>query len=391
MSTIEDVLGPLASAALHREQPAAALAALDAAAAGESPSPASTLARVFVLGAPARRADLAARGPDRRCRGLERLGLVATSGTGGDDEVRGLVDLRPYATADDAGDVCWWLASDRGAMVTGAPLHPDHVLGVGGASLTLASLTVRDHRARTLDLGTGCGIQALHAARHSDRVTATDISGRALAFAAFNASLAGVGVDLRSGSLLEPVHGEQFDLVVSNPPFVITPRSASAGDEAPAYTYRDGGMAGDALVAQLVTGMAGVLEPGGLAQLMGNWEHRAGEGWTDRVGGWLDASGLDGWVVQREVLDPAEYAEMWLRDGGSTRERDPDAWDRRMSRVAGRLRRKGRHGRGPGFRGACAGRCTVPRRACAGSRSSTARRPVRWRPIWRMCSPRMTC
>jgi len=34
------------------------------------------------------------------------------------------------------------------------------------------------------------------------------------------------------------------------------------------------------------------------------------------VGGWLAESGLDGWVIQREVQDPAEYAETWIRDGG---------------------------------------------------------------------------
>ena len=41
---------------------------------------------------------------------------------------------------------------------------------------------------RVLDLGTGCGIQALHAALHSRDVVATDTSARALEFAAFNAA-----------------------------------------------------------------------------------------------------------------------------------------------------------------------------------------------------------
>ena len=78
------------------------------------------------------------------------------------------------------------------------------MLGVGGASTTLAQVTVRDERDHVLDLGTGCGIQALHASRHSRRVVGTDISRRALAFARFNAALAGVdarsarGVDARA-------------------------------------------------------------------------------------------------------------------------------------------------------------------------------------------------
>ncbi len=250
---------------------------------------------------------------------------------------------------EDAHGAAWWLASDQGASVTGAALDPEHVLGVGGASVTLAGLTVRDHRARALDLGTGSGIQALAAGRHCDAVVATDVSERALAFARFNAALAGADVDLRRGSLLEPVRGERFDLVVSNPPFVITPRGLVASAVLPAYEYRDAGRAGDALVAELVAGVGEVLAPGGVAQLLGNWEHRAGEDWTERVGSWLDASGLDGWVVQREVLDPAQYAELWLRDGGAVRAQDPAGWDAAVTGWLADFAARGVEGVGLGF------------------------------------------
>jgi hypothetical protein len=131
--------------------------------------------------------------------------------------------------------------------------------------------------------------------------------------------------------VLDPVLGGEpapeqdrrgFDLVVSNPPFVITPRT-----DDPRFEYRDGGRAGDDLVRDLVQEIGSVLVPGGVAQMLGNWEHRRGRSWTERVGEWLDRSGLDAWVVQREVLDPAEYAETWLRDGGTTQDRDPVAWE----------------------------------------------------------------
>src|SRR5699024_11015949 len=135
---------------------------------------------------------------------------------------RALVDLAPYSAEDDAGSVDWWIASDLSELATGAPLSPEHVLGVGGASLTLARITPRSPVRRVLDLGCGGGIQALHASRHAEHVVATDLSERALAFAAFNAALNGIELELRHGSLLEPVAGESFDLVVSNPPFVIT-------------------------------------------------------------------------------------------------------------------------------------------------------------------------
>ncbi|WP_340697988.1 DUF7059 domain-containing protein [Cellulosimicrobium funkei] len=339
---VERVLGPVASAALHREQAVPARRALrDRGREGADPT--AALAALFLLGDDVPRRALDAALGRTGVDGARRLGLVEAAGAGDDDAVRALVDLRPYAATDAAGPVTWWLSSDLGELATGRRLAPDHVLGAGGASLTLAQVTVRTPVGRVLDLGTGCGIQALHAARHARAVVGTDISRRALGFAAFNAALdaafdeasgpaAGAAhhgpatgrVELREGSMLEPVAGERFDLVVSNPPFVITPRAA--GGALPDYEYRDGGRSGDDLVRDLVTGVGAVLEPGGVAQLLGNWEHRRGVPWDERGGAWLDVAGLHGWVVQREVLDPAEYAETWIRDGGTTPEREPAAW-----------------------------------------------------------------
>lgn len=320
----EELLGPVAAAALHREQTVPAARQLAGA-----DDPVVPLLRLFLLGGDVRRRDLDRALPRTGTDGAQALGLVRAAGADAQDEVRAVVDLRPYG-APDGPD--WWLASDLGEAVTGAALRADHVLGVGGASTTLAQVTLRTPRRRTLDLGTGCGVQALYASRHSDAVVATDISARALAFARFNAALADVHLDLRQGSMLEPVADLPggFDLVVSNPPFVITPRGPGDGSgpagALPRYEYRDGGARGDDLVRDLVEQVGGALSPGGVAQLLGNWEHRRGQDWTERVGEWVDASGLDAWIVQREVLDPAEYAETWLRDGGTTADRDPDRW-----------------------------------------------------------------
>lgn len=160
------------------------------------------------------------------------------------DEVRATVDVRPYG-GDDGED--WWIVSDLGCAVGGsrgvrgigtAPGvdRADLVLGVGGASTTLAGITVRTPVASALDLGTGSGIQALHASRHATRVTATDLNPRALHFTRLTLALSGAPEpDVRQGSLFEPVGDERFDLIVSNPPFVISPGGR--------FTYRDGGMA----------------------------------------------------------------------------------------------------------------------------------------------------
>ncbi|MFK5647682.1 methyltransferase [Ornithinimicrobium sp. LYQ121] len=300
MDHLDTLLGEVAAGALHREQPFLARRALVA-----SSDPAAVLARLFVLGRPVPAADVDRALPRTGATGLLTGGLARTDDH---DGLVALVDLRPYGDERHT----WWVVSDLSETVRGGPLPTDHVLGVGGASITLASWTPRPQVGRALDIGTGCGVQALHLAGHADQVVATDLSQRALALARLTASLGGLALDLRHGSLLGPVEGETFDLVVSNPPFVVTPRGAGV----PVYEYRDGGAAGDSLVAGLVGGLAAHLRPGGVAQLLANWELAPGVDWRERVGGWLDGTGLDAWVVQREVQDVAEYAETWVRDGG---------------------------------------------------------------------------
>ncbi|WP_088320907.1 methyltransferase [Kineosporia sp. R_H_3] len=326
VESVTDLVGPVAHAALGREQVVPVLRATEA-----RPEPVAALLRLFVLWLPVPRSVVDRALPRLGTDGARRLGLVDAAGEGPDDAVRALVDLRPYGAVDAGGSADWWVVSDLGELATGGALRPDHVLGVGGASTMLARCTPRRPVGRVLDLGTGCGVQALHASRHARSVVATDISRRALAMAALTWALNAAGpaapsatVDLRPGSLLEPVAGERFDLVVSNPPFVITPRT----DGVTTYEYRDGGLEGDEIVRRLVTGAGAVLAPGGTAVMLGNWEHRSGVPWQERVGGWLDDAAraaeergdgpLDAWVVQREVQDPAEYAEMWIRDGGTS-------------------------------------------------------------------------
>lgn len=223
---------------------------------------------------------------------------------------------------DGAAEHNWWIVSDLAEAITGKPLSPDHVLGIGGATTTLLQLTMRHHVRTALDIGTGCGIQALYLATHADRVVATDLSERACRITAFNAALNGVEIDVRQGSLFEPVAGEQFDLIVSNPPFVITPDSVRHGGGG-LMEYRDGGMERDHLIAAIVRGVEPHLTPGiGALQMLANWEIPAGldpdsdDDWPTHPREWLDDTGLDAWVVQRDVLDPAAYAEMWMRDAG---------------------------------------------------------------------------
>ena len=354
---VEEVLGAVAADALHREEPVPALRATAAAA----DDVVAALIRTFLLGVTTRRRTLERALPTLTVDGAERLGLVEVDG----DEVRARVDLRPYTAVDGGGEVDWWIASDLGELATGQALRTDHVLGVGGASTTLAQVTVRDEREHVLDLGTGCGIQALHASRHSRRVVGTDISRRALAFARFNAALAGVELDLREGSMLEPVAARAVrprreqpavrhhaadarDAVVRVPrrrPLRAT-RSCASWSRASARCWRPA-----AWRSCWATGRCGAASSGTSASARGS-----------------TPSGLDGWVVQRELQDPAQYAETWIRDGGTTPDRDRAAWARPVRAVAGRLRVAGR--RGDRVRHRDPAQAARARRRCAGSRRS---------------------
>ncbi|WP_344297913.1 DUF7059 domain-containing protein [Agromyces neolithicus] len=309
VGALEALWGADAAAALHRGERVPARRVLDARRAEHGTSAdLATLAELFVLGlsVPADEADRAL--PDLGVDGAVDLGLVARR----ESSVVGALDLRPYAFTDARGTGEWWILSDLGELALGRPLGEQHVLGVGGASTTLAGLMLPTAARSVLDLGTGCGIQAMHASRFADRVVATDISERALKLAGMNLELNGIdGVELRLGSLYEPVAGERFDRIVSNPPFVITPRAAGV----PEYDYRDGGMVGDALVAAVIGAAGEHLEPGGVAQLLGNWEYPGDGDGLARAAGW--AAGLDHWIVEREVQHVTEYAETWIRDGGT--------------------------------------------------------------------------
>ncbi|WP_018654573.1 DUF7059 domain-containing protein [Actinomadura flavalba] len=257
---------------------------------------------------------------------LVAAGLAERDG----DALRPLLHVEPLESVTGLGHAGWAVSDLKVRPGSGGTVRPDHVVGAGGASASLARLVVHSPVDSVLDLGTGCGVQALHAAEPWVRprpaaITATDVNPRALALASMSFALSGLdGVELLAGSLLEPVADRRFDLIVSNPPFVVAPEGGTR------YTYRESGMPGDDFCRRLVLGARDHLNPGGHCHLLANWLHVAGTPWEERVGAWAEESGCDAWIVQRDVQDPAEYAELWLRDsaeaGTPEYRRRYDAW-----------------------------------------------------------------
>jgi release factor glutamine methyltransferase len=131
---------------------------------------------------------------------------------------------------------------------------------------------------RVADLGTGSGAIALALAHERPvwHIIATDVSASALAVARTNAGRLGLtAVDFRRGSWFEPLAGERFDLLVSNPPYVAADDPAMTSPELrhePRLALTPGA---DALAClhTLARGAPAHLRPGGWLLL----EHGAGQ------------------------------------------------------------------------------------------------------------------
>lgn len=290
-----DALGEDAHAALGRGEPVPVRRATRDA--GEL----GLLARLFLLGDDCPVSEVAAALAPVDLDHAVAAGLLERDG----DVVRPALDLRPM----DLGDGNLWVLSDLDGSMRPRTTAPDHVLGVGHASLSLLRGTPTAAAGTVLDVGTGCGIQALHAAGYARAVTATDVNLRALDLSAATFALNDVEVELRSGSWFEPVEGRTFDRVVANPPFVV-------GRARVEHTYRDSGLDLDGASELMISRAAQHLNPGGTASMLASWVHVAGEDWRSRVASWLPAHGVDAWIVQRDVADPALYVGTWMRDAG---------------------------------------------------------------------------
>jgi predicted RNA methylase len=176
------------------------------------------------------------------------------------------------------------------------------VLWPNPTSKFLNRFAVRSHSRATLDLGTGSGILSLDAARHSEIVVATDLNARAITFAQFNAGLNGVdNIEFLTGDCFAPVSDRQFDLILTNPPFFITPQTD--------YLFCDNPMELDGLCRRLVKEAPSHLNEGGYMQMLCEWAQISGQPWEERVAEWLQDTGCDAWVMKGWTQDPAEYAQ----------------------------------------------------------------------------------
>lgn len=244
------------------------------------------LARLFLFGLSTtweQIDDLLGRDGAEACR---QAGLLA-----GDPECRATVGVSPV------GDLI--VAHDRrDAHQAGAA---GFVPGPAPATRRFADVVIRRRDDRVLDLGCGQGLLALLAAGQGAQVTATDLNPRAVAFTAFNAAVNGFD-DIRCarGDLFAPVGGAQFDLILANPPYVISPDST--------FLYRDG----RGICERIAREAPPFLAEGGILQMVCNWPCHRGRAWREDLAAWFRGGGCDVWVLQTDHLGPLTYASLWL-------------------------------------------------------------------------------
>ncbi len=271
-------------------------------------SPLETLIRLFRAGLSVSRKQAEQAVAPTSLESWMDAGLLVGDG----DEVRRAVALIPYR-----GLI---VATDSIRRSNAEELRSNHVLELSSPTRILAEATVRLPVGSALDLAAGSAVQGMLAAQHSEHVVATDVNPRALNMARFNAVLNGLpNVEVRSGSMYEPVEHERFDLIVANPPYVISPDSQ--------FVFRDSGMTSDRICELSVSGAAAHLNEGGFCQTLCNWAHPSSGDWQSRIASWFEGSNCDVWVLRNETVDAACYACLWLR---GTPNPTPETFDRWM-------------------------------------------------------------
>jgi hypothetical protein len=142
-----------------------------------------------------------------------------------------------------------------------------------------------------------------------NEVSAIDCNARAVHFSRFNMHLNGLSsVDFRVADFLQPREARTFDLVLCNPPFVISPRSDRL--------HSDSGQPGDDLCRLLLRAAPQWLATGGHFQMVVNWAQQTGQDWRERLAGWCRGTGCDALLVYSHLQDAAEYALDRLQEAG---------------------------------------------------------------------------
>ena len=150
----------------------------------------------------------------------------------------------------------------------------------------------------------------------------------------FNAILNDItNIETVAGDLFEPTRDLQFDLIVSNPPFVVSPDHA--------HLFRDSGLQGDQICERIVREAPRHLAEGGYAQVLCNWVRIASDNPYERVVEWVAGSECDAWIIHTHTDEIDRYADYWLRLDATI---DPDSLAKRYDQWMAYYERQGIEG-----------------------------------------------
>lgn len=130
-------------------------------------------------------------------------------------------------------------------------------------SFLLAENLIVGENDRVLDIGTGCGLQAIMAAKISKHVVATDINPYAIENTKYNAHLNNIKIETRLGDLFEPIK-EKFDLIIFNPPYLPSESNSDSFEE----KAWNGGLEGRLILDRFLGQFCNYLNPNGRIQLV---------------------------------------------------------------------------------------------------------------------------
>ncbi|MGZ8376717.1 MAG: methyltransferase [Gemmatirosa sp.] len=274
----------------------------------------AALVRLFLDGDPLDAGVLEATCGRNGAEQLTSLGLVAEAGEG---QVQASVLLVPLEGL--------WLASDippvRRRLKEGS--EPKEFVFPPANQLTRQFLDMfaPTPGQRMIELCAGSGIAALRALRGgAAEAWATDLAGRSVQFARFNARLNGLDslVAVESDAWAG-VEGETFDFVCAHPPYVPT--------LAHEFDYRDGGEDGEQVTRGVVQGLPAHLRPGGRCAITCALSDRRGEPTPQRIRGWLGdaADEFEIVVLRRRDWDVLHAYRNVAGDGAATY-RDAERW-----------------------------------------------------------------
>ena len=107
--------------------------------------------------------------------------------------------------------------------------------------------------------------------------------------------------------MFEPVRNESFDLIVSNPPFIISPENR--------HFFLNSGLEGDEICRRIASEAPNFLNEGGYCILNVNWAVIQNKDWRARLASWLEGVGCDGLVLSQETRDLGDYAASLIELG----------------------------------------------------------------------------